>query len=62
MEEFEFGMYSLGERIPDTQGYVKTVKERVEDILQMAKWADEAGLDVFGVGEHPQLDFVTSVH
>ncbi|WP_318837443.1 LLM class flavin-dependent oxidoreductase [Psychrobacillus glaciei] len=26
----------------------------------MAKWADEAGLDVFGVGEHHRLDFVTS--
>lgn len=26
----------------------------------MAKMADEAGLDIFGVGEHHRLDFVTS--
>ncbi|RAS75499.1 hypothetical protein [Priestia endophytica] len=62
MEEFEFGVYSVGERISDTQGYVKTAKEGVEDILQMAKWADEAGIDVFGVGEHHRLNFATSIH
>ena len=57
---FEFGVYSLGERIPDANGNVLSAKERVENIIQMAKWADEAGLDVFGVGEHHRLDFVTS--
>lgn len=57
---FEFGVYSLGERIPDANGKVLTARERVENIIQMAKWADEAGLDVFGVGEHHRLDFVTS--
>ncbi|MDP1418895.1 hypothetical protein Q8G35_10770 [Peribacillus simplex] len=57
---FEFGVYSLGERIPDEYGYVLPAKERIENIIQMAKWSDEAGLDVFGVGEHHRLDFVTS--
>ncbi|MCD1159584.1 LLM class flavin-dependent oxidoreductase [Peribacillus frigoritolerans] len=57
---FEFGVYSLGERIPDESGYVLPAKERVENIIQMAKWSDEAGLDVFGIGEHHRLDFVTS--
>ena len=57
---FEFGVYSLGERIPDDKGNVLSAQERVENIIQMAKWADEAGLDVFGVGEHHRLDFVTS--
>lgn len=58
--KFEFGVYSLGERIPDANGNVLSAQERVENIIQMAKWADEAGLDVFGVGEHHRLDFVTS--
>ncbi|WP_141501137.1 LLM class flavin-dependent oxidoreductase [Paenibacillus luteus] len=57
---FEFGVYSLGERIPDANANVLSAKERVENIIQMAKWADEAGLDVFGIGEHHRLDFVTS--
>lgn len=57
---FELGIYSLGERIPDANGNRPTAQSRVEDIIQMAKMADEAGLDIFGVGEHHRLDFVTS--
>lgn len=57
---FEFGIYSLGERIPDDNGQVLTARERIENIIQMAKWSEEAGLDVFGIGEHHRLDFVTS--
>ncbi|HJF32189.1 MAG TPA: LLM class flavin-dependent oxidoreductase [Sporosarcina psychrophila] len=60
MSKFEFGIYSLGERIPDAHGSSPTARSRVEDIIQMAKMADEAGLDIFGVGEHHRLDFVTS--
>jgi alkanesulfonate monooxygenase SsuD/methylene tetrahydromethanopterin reductase-like flavin-dependent oxidoreductase (luciferase family) len=60
MSEFELGVYSLGERIPDENGNSRTAGSRVEEIIQMAKMADEAGLDVFGVGEHHRLDFVTS--
>lgn len=58
--KFEFGVYSLGERIPDNNGKTLSAQERIENIIQMGKWADEAGLDVFGVGEHHRLDFVTS--
>ncbi|MEO4052754.1 LLM class flavin-dependent oxidoreductase [Solibacillus sp. CAU 1738] len=57
---FEFGVYSLGERFPDAHGNVLSAQERIENIIQMAKWADEAGLNVFGVCEHHNLDFVTS--
>ena len=32
----------------------------MKDIVEAAKLADEAGLDVFGVGEHHRLDFVVS--
>lgn len=60
MTEFEFGVYSLGERIPDANGVRPTAQSRVEDIIQMAKMADQAGLNLFGVGEHHRLDFITS--
>ncbi|RFU68548.1 LLM class flavin-dependent oxidoreductase [Bacillus sp. V59.32b] len=56
---FEFGIYSLGERIPD-KSHVKSEEERISEMIQMAKMADEAGLDVFGIGEHHRPDFVTS--
>ncbi|WP_318837442.1 hypothetical protein [Psychrobacillus glaciei] len=36
--KFEFGIYSLGERIPNEKGHTKTAQERVENIIQMAKW------------------------
>lgn len=57
---FEFGVYSLGERIPNNNGNALSAQERVENIIQMGKWAEESGLDVFGVGEHHRSDFVTS--
>lgn len=62
MNDFEFGIYSLGERIPDNVGNRQSAVGRIEDILTIARWADEAGLDVFGLGEHHRLDFVTSSH
>ncbi|WP_413310227.1 LLM class flavin-dependent oxidoreductase [Bacillus sp. 1P10SD] len=37
-----------------------TAKERVNEIIQAAKLADEVGLDVFGVGEHHRLDYASS--
>lgn len=59
-QEFEFGIYSLGERIPGPSGQTISAKSRIDDIIAAAKLADEAGLDLFGVGEHHRLDFVTS--
>lgn len=60
MMEFEFGIYSLGERIHDVSGNTPNAQSRVEEIIQLAKMAEEAGLDIFGIGEHHRLDFVTS--
>jgi alkanesulfonate monooxygenase SsuD/methylene tetrahydromethanopterin reductase-like flavin-dependent oxidoreductase (luciferase family) len=35
--------------------------QRINEIMEAAKLADEAGLDVFGVSEHHRLDHATSV-
>ena len=35
-------------------------KQRIEEIIGAAKLAEEAGLDVFGVGEHHRLDYAVS--
>lgn len=60
LNKFEFGIYSLGDRIPNIKGNIISAKKRVEEMIQIAKMADQAGLDIFGIGEHHRLDFVTS--
>lgn len=37
-----------------------TAKQRIQEIIAAAQLADEAGLDVFGVGEHHRSDFAVS--
>ena len=51
----EFGLYSFGELHPKL-----TPQQRLRDLVEEIVRADEAGLDVFGVGEHHRADFVVS--
>ncbi|WP_419180542.1 LLM class flavin-dependent oxidoreductase [Bacillus salipaludis] len=57
----EIGIYTLGDLVPDPQSR-KTIhaSERLKEIIEAARMADEAGLDVFGVGEHHRLDYAIS--
>lgn len=57
----EFGIYTLADlgENPFTKK-VPTASERLKEIIEMAKAADELGLDVFGVGEHHRLDYAVS--
>lgn len=58
---FEFGLYTFGDLIPDPQtGRVISAQQRLQEIVAAARLADEAGLDVFGVGEHHLLSFAVS--
>jgi len=58
---FEFGIYTLGDLAPDVvTGQAVSAKQRLKNIIEIAKLADEAGLDVLGVGEHHRLDFAVS--
>lgn len=57
----EIGIYSLADMGPDPlTGKTISPKQRMEEIIQAGKLADEAGLDIFGVGEHHRLDYVVS--
>lgn len=57
----EIGLYTLGDLVPDPHtGKVISPGKRMKEILEAAKLADEAGLDVFGVGEHHRLDYAIS--
>ncbi|HXR86641.1 MAG TPA: LLM class flavin-dependent oxidoreductase [Stellaceae bacterium] len=57
----ELGLYSFGDITPDPQtGRTAGVRERYAEIVAAAKLADEAGLAVFGIGEHHRLDVAIS--
>ena len=53
----ELGLYTFGDITADPQtGRAAGVRERYAEIVAAAKLADEAGLAVFGIGEHHRLD------
>ncbi|WP_227939364.1 LLM class flavin-dependent oxidoreductase [Alkalihalobacillus deserti] len=57
----EIGLYTLGDIGSDLHtGKTISARQRVKEIIEAAKLADEAGLDVFGVGEHHRLDYAVS--
>jgi probable LLM family oxidoreductase len=57
----ELGLYTFGDITPDPgTGRAIGVRQRYAEILAAATLADEAGLDVFGVGEHHRLDIAIS--
>ncbi len=57
----EIGLYTLGDIVADPfTGKTISAGQRVKEIMDAAKLADEAGLDIFGVGEHHRLDYATS--
>ena len=57
----ELGIYTFGDITPDPNtGRTISIRQRYAEILAAAKLADEAGLDVFGVGEHHRLDIPIS--
>ncbi len=59
--EFEFGIYTLGDIVQDClSGETISPRHRLQEVLAAAQLADQAGLDVFGVGEHHRLDFAIS--
>ena len=57
----QIGMFSIGDRATDpTTGITPTDSERLLGMVELAVASEEAGLDVFAVGEHHNPPFVTS--
>ena len=57
---FEIGIFTFGELSRPGLGTPTDPRTRLEQILEWARVADAAGLDVFGVGEHHRPDFAVS--
>jgi len=59
----EFGIYTLGDHLPNPlTGERISAEQRVHELIEYAKLADQAGLDFFSVGESHQDYFVTQAH
>ena len=57
----ELGIYTFGDLSADARG-PQAAQQRLKEIVAAAKLADEAGLHVFGVGEHHRSDYAVSAH
>jgi probable LLM family oxidoreductase len=57
----ELGVYTFAELTPDPRtGHTVSAGQRLRDLVEEIELADQAGLDVFGVGEHHRPDFGVS--
>ncbi len=57
----ELGVYTFADVMPDPRtGRVSGPAQRLRDLMEEIELADQAGLDVFGVGEHHRADFAVS--
>ncbi|MDC3412304.1 LLM class flavin-dependent oxidoreductase [Aquibacillus sp. 3ASR75-11] len=59
----EFGIYTLGDHLPNPlTGERISAEQRIREIIEYAKLADQAGIDFFSVGESHQEFFATQAH
>ncbi|WP_067838221.1 LLM class flavin-dependent oxidoreductase [Amphibacillus sediminis] len=59
----EFGIYTLGDHIQNpATGKRISAQQRVQEIIEFAKLAEQAGIDFFSVGESHQEYFATQAH
>lgn len=59
----EFGLYSIGDHMgnPHT-GKMITAEQRIQEFIEAGKLAEQAGLDVFALGESHQAHFTSQAH
>jgi probable LLM family oxidoreductase len=56
----ELGIYTFAEVSPDPSGRMKDAHQRLKDLMEEIKLAEDVGLDVFAVGEHHRPDYAVS--
>lgn len=61
MKNIEFGYMTFADMAPETSpGKGTNARQRIQDLLEEVKLADELGIDVFGIGEHHREDYSVS--
>lgn len=59
----EFGLYTLGDHISNPlTGKRISQQQRIHEIIELAQYAEQAGIDFFSVGESHQEYFTTQAH
>lgn len=59
----QFGLYSLGDYTPNPHTNESVGEEgRIKEIIETAQYAEQAGLDIFSLGESHQKYFVSQAH
>lgn len=59
----EIGLYTLGDHIKDVHTNHKiSAQERIQNMIEMGQLAEQAGFDIFQIGESHQKDFVSQAH
>ena len=59
----EFGIYTLGDHLPNPQtDKLIPASQRIEEIIELAKFAEDLGFDIFQVGESHQEHFISQAH
>ncbi len=57
----QFGIFSVGDISRDSvTGHTPSEAERIDAVVQIARRADEVGLDAFALGEHHNPPFIPS--
>ncbi|MBP3191319.1 LLM class flavin-dependent oxidoreductase [Natronogracilivirga saccharolytica] len=57
----ELGIYSFAENTPIAgSSQTRSPGQRMQDLLEEVELADQAGLDVFGIGEHHRSEYLAS--
>lgn len=61
--KLEFGLYSLGDHLLNPHNGEKvSYEQRIHELIEASQLAEQAGLDVFAVGESHQEHFTTQAH
>jgi probable LLM family oxidoreductase len=56
----EFGLYTFADVHPGSANRAINTHQRLVDLMEEIKFADEAGIEIFGVGEHHRPDYAVS--
>ncbi|WP_208559684.1 LLM class flavin-dependent oxidoreductase [Marinilactibacillus kalidii] len=59
----EFGLYTLGDHLANPHtGKKISAQQRIKEIIETAELADDAGIDIFQLGESHQDHFISQAH
>lgn len=59
----EFGLYTLGDHLPNPHTNKRiSATQRIKEIIELARLAEDAGFDIFQVGESHQEYFLSQSH